>query len=182
MDDPVATDDAPDRFAQYVVPELGVLLRVARGLVSRPVDGEDLVQDALIRAYRSIDTFDGAHPRAWLLTILRNTNRNRNRRRSECLLGDGALMTDVLAPPSATPEHTVVEAVFDDAVEDALSSLSEDHRAVVELVDVEGLSYAEAAEALSVPVGTIMSRLSRARAKIRERLLAGGLFGPGERS
>jgi len=63
------------------VPEISVLLRVATSLTGQPADAEDLVQDTLIRAYRAVDRFDGEHPRAWLLTILRNTHVNRARRR-----------------------------------------------------------------------------------------------------
>ena len=68
-------------FERYVLPELDVLLRVARSLTHNAADAEDLVQETLIRAHRSIDRFDGRHPRAWLLTILRNANVNRARRR-----------------------------------------------------------------------------------------------------
>ena len=68
-------------FERYVIPEIQVLFRVARSLTRNDADAEDLVQDTLIRPHRSVDAFDGNHPRAWLLTILRNTHINRNRRR-----------------------------------------------------------------------------------------------------
>ncbi|MGH9268240.1 MAG: sigma factor, partial [Acidimicrobiales bacterium] len=83
--------DAQDRrlaFDRHVVPEIEVLLRVARTIVSRPADAEDLVQETLLRAYRGIKSFDGRHPRAWLLTIMRNAHVNSVRRRRPELLDD----------------------------------------------------------------------------------------------
>jgi len=161
-----------------VEPEIAVLYRVASTLVRQPADAQDLVQDTLVRAYRAIDRFDGAHPRAWLLTILRNTHRNRLRTRLPLLLNaEQGQDTDVLDrggdPRSA--EDIVVDAALEAGVADALAALPTMHRAVVQLVDVDGLSYAEAAEALGIPRGTVMSRLHRARARIRTRLAAAGL-------
>ncbi len=172
MRDP-ATDDTA--FERYVLPEIEVLLRVAHSLTRNHAEAEDLVQDTLLRAYRGIDGFDGGHPRAWLLTILRNTHINRNRRRRPELLRDPDAATDrmILA---ASDERT--DAVIDDEVDveiiRALESLDEPFRRVVELVDIDGLSYAEAAEVLDVPVGTVMSRLHRARSRIRDRLVKVG--------
>jgi hypothetical protein len=78
---PARADVRNDAFARWVVREIPVLLRVATSLTCQPADAEDLVQDTLIRAYSAVDRFDGEHPRAWLLTILRNTHVNRARRR-----------------------------------------------------------------------------------------------------
>lgn len=166
-----------EAFATYVVPEIDVLLRVARTLVPRPADAEDLVQDTLVRAFRAIDTFDGRHPRAWLLTIMRNAQINRTRRRRPELLDDPDAALGVADSPygDASPEAVVVGATFDTVVMDALDALPRRFRQVVELVDIDGLSYAEAAEAMGVPVGTVMSRLHRARTRIRDRLAAAGL-------
>ena len=168
-----------EAFARYVLPEVDVLLRAARSLVARPADAEDLVQDTLVRAYQGIASFDGAHPRAWLLTILRNTHINRNRRRRPVLLDDQDAAHERLAATdlagSETPEGLVVGATFDAVVTDALQALPDRFRRVVTLVDIEGLSYAEAAEVLGVPVGTVMSQLHRARGRMRRRLVAAGL-------
>lgn len=170
-------------FAEHVVPEIDVLLRVARTLVARPADAEDLVQDTLLRAYRSIDSFDGRHPRAWLLTIMRNAQINRTRRRRPELLDDPDSVADRFddgEQASRSPEATVLGAAFDGVVVDALEALPARFRQVVELVDMSGLSYAEAAEVLDVPVGTVMSRLHRARTRIRSSVAAAGLA-PGRR-
>jgi RNA polymerase sigma-70 factor, ECF subfamily len=164
-----ATDDTA--FERYVLPEIEVLLRVAHSLTRNHAEAEDLVQDTLLRAYRGIGGFDGRHPRAWLLTILRNTHINRNRRRRPELLRDPDAATDRMIS-AASDERT--DAVIDDEIDveiiRALESLDEPFRRVVELVDIDGLSYAEAAEVLDVPVGTVMSRLHRARSRIRDRL------------
>ena len=180
--EPTAASSAEYRqeaFARHVLPEVEVLLRVARSLTRRPADAEDLVQDTLMRAYQGIDGFDGAHPRAWLLTIMRNANINRNRRRRPELLDDQDAAFERLAATeglgSETPEGLVVGETFDGVVADALAALPDRFRYVVQLVDVEQLSYAEAAEILGVPVGTVMSRLHRARARMRQRLVAAGL-------
>lgn len=163
-------------FEQYVLPEIEVLLRVARALTRHSADAEDLVQDTLVRAYRAIDRFDGRHPRAWLLTILRNTHINRNRRQRPELLDDREGSVDHLGRLTAPDRaDATVDAVFDAEVEAALAGLDEPFRRVVELVDINGLSYAEAAEVLAVPNGTVMSRLHRARHRIREHLDRAGL-------
>ena len=176
VDEPRVAVDTEARFEREVVPEIDVMLRVARSITGDPIEAEDLVQDSLIRAFRSIDTFDGRHPRAWLLTIVRNTNINRHRRRRPVLLDDpDALETSGLQPVTESVEDTYVAGTFDVAVDDSLRRLSDDGRQVIELVDLIGYSYAEAAEALGVPVGTVMSRLHRARRKVREDLHDSGL-------
>ncbi len=167
-----------DAFSRYVLPELDVLARVASSLTRNAADAEDLVQETLLSAFRAIERFDGAYPRAWLLTIMRNAEAKRHRRRRPQLLRDGDRIEQVaFVEPglAATPEQVVVGQEFDAVVAESLALLPERHRQVVELVDIDGLSYAEAAEALGVPVGTVMSRLHRARARIRQRLSAAGL-------
>jgi RNA polymerase sigma-70 factor (ECF subfamily) len=164
-----------DAFERYVLPEIEVLLRVARSLTGNTADAEDLVQDTLVRAYRSIDRFDGRHPRAWLLTILRRTHINRNRRRRPELLCDPDSDMDRLAAADGEPAEAAVDAAFDAEVEAALVELTAPFRQTVELVDIGGLSYREAAQALGVPVGTVMSRLHRARARIRDQLALAGV-------
>ncbi len=137
------------------------------------------MQESLLRAYKAIDSFDGRYPRAWLLTILRNTERNRHRRRRPELLSDPDIAEERGPRTEADEvEKRAEDREFDDAVTAALEQLPENFRRVVELVDVDGLSYQEAADVLDVPLGTIMSRLHRARRRIRELLIPAG-FGPG---
>jgi RNA polymerase sigma-70 factor (ECF subfamily) len=152
------------------------MLRVARRLTRSPHEAEDLVQDALVRAYRALDRFDGRYPRAWLLTILRNTHYNRLRKRTPDLLEDE--LAQKLPGRGADARDGTSEAAlgsgFDPLVHDALKSLSIKHRQVIALVDLDGLTYQEAADMLGIPPGTVMSRLHRARAKVREQLEAAG--------
>jgi RNA polymerase sigma-70 factor (ECF subfamily) len=166
-----------EAFARYVLPEVEVLLRVALSRTRNAADAEDLVQDTLLRAYRAIGRFDGAHPRAWLLTIMRNAQANRFRRRRPALLRDpdaGQRLQDE-RETQLSAESIVVGAAFDATVADAVVRLPTRFRHIVELVDIDGLSYQEAADVLGVPIGTVMSRLHRARRRIRTRLIAAGL-------
>ena len=180
----VGDDTQSDAFERYVVPEIDVLYRVARSITRNPTDAEDLVQDTMLRAYRAIDRFDGRYPRAWMLTIMRNAQINRVRRKRPELLHDPDAAMERLADEAdnVNPEMLVVESQYDAAVERAFTGLSEKFRTVVELVDIQGLSYQEAAEALGVPVGTVMSRLHRARTRIRNHLEASSDFEGGRRS
>ena len=171
-------------FAEFVLPEVEVLLRVAMTLTAQQADAEDLVQETLLRAYRAIDRFDGEHPRAWLLTIMRRAEINRHRRRRPHLLDDPDTDLERLSPVGVieSPEELVVGESFDEVVGAALAALPDKHQQVVRLVDIGGLSYAEAAEVLDVPEGTVMSRLHRARKRIRTQLAAAGLTPKPKRS
>ncbi|MBT8239592.1 MAG: sigma-70 family RNA polymerase sigma factor [Acidimicrobiia bacterium] len=158
-----------DKFELHVQPYIPLLYGTAFTLTRNGAEAEDLVQDTLLRAFRSIERFDGAYPKAWLLTILRNTNINRAQKKRPFLFDDpDDPSTDVV--DEITPEDLIVEPVFDHAVQSALDDLPASFRAVVDLVDVNGLSYAEAADVLDIPVGTVMSRLHRGRGRIRTRL------------
>ena len=174
MEQPIAGGPRQDAFAKYVLPEIEVLLRVAGSLTRHLADAEDLVQDTLLRAYRAIDRFDGRHPRAWLLTILRNTHTNRGRGRRPELLSE-AEAARIAAPAADEPETVILRGTFDATVEQAFRSLPDKFRLVVELVDLGGLSYQEVAAALGIPVGTVMSRLHRGRGRIRGAVEAGGI-------
>jgi len=165
------------RFEQHVLPEVEVLLRVARSMTAQDADAEDLVQDTLLRAWRSIDTFDGRHPRAWLLTILRNAHLSRHRRQRPVLLDDPDATPP--QPPGtagwlASAEDVVVDEMFEAAVEAAMAALPASFREVLLLVDVDGLTYAAVATLLQVPEGTVMSRLHRARKRVRASLAHSG--------
>lgn len=166
-------------FNRLVLPEVDVMWRVALSLTRNRADAEDLVQESLLRAYKAIHTFDGRYPRAWLLTIVRNTERNRHRRRRPELLSDPNIAEERGPATDADEiERRAEDHEFDSAVTAALAELPENFRRVVELVDVDGLTYQEAADVLDVPLGTVMSRLHRARRRIRDLLVPLG-FGPG---
>jgi RNA polymerase sigma-70 factor (ECF subfamily) len=168
------TADRSQTFRDVVEPEIEVMLRVASSLTSRPADAEDLVQEALIRAFRALDRFDGRHPRAWLLTILRRTHLNMQRRTRPELVGDWSLLQGQRPAFGATTvsssEQTYLDTTLSTELVRALQELDPRFRDAVLLVDVHDLSYREAAAVLDVPVGTVMSRLSRARDRLRRSL------------
>lgn len=167
------------KFAEHVQPHIPLLLATAHTLTRNAAEAEDLVQDTLLRAYRAIDRFDGAYPKAWLLTILRNTNINRAQKKKPFLFDDPDDPSREVVD-EITPEDLIVEPVFEAAVQTALDDLPDAFRSVIELVDVHGLSYAEAADMLGVPVGTVMSRLHRGRRRIRTRLSPESIGNPTE--
>jgi RNA polymerase sigma-70 factor, ECF subfamily len=146
-------------FQQNVEATIPALRRYARALTRDADIADDLVQDTLVRALRSEHLFHGGEVRSWLYTIL--TNLNRNRLRSLARRPVLSPIEDHDAPDLAGPETGVRD------IERALATLVEDQRTALLLVVLEGLSYREVAEIQGVPIGTVMSRLARARAQIR---------------
>jgi RNA polymerase sigma-70 factor (ECF subfamily) len=154
-----------DKRAFDVIGQLSALRRYARSLARNSSDAEDLVHDALVKAYERRSSFkSGANLRNWLLSIVHNAHIDRMRsaiargRRDE----ETALDSDAAYP--AHQESSVRLA----QVREAFMNLPEDQREALHLVAVEDLSYQEAAETLGIPVGTLMSRVSRARATLRD--------------
>ncbi len=164
----------PDSFRLFVEPEIPILLRVARSLTGNSADAEDLVQETLIKAFGALDNFDGANPRAWLLTILRNAAHNVWRKKKPDYVDDWTLLPEFKpafnAESPRSAEEDALSGIVDPALIKAVNGLAEDFRSVLILVDVEGFSYAECAEILGIPIGTVMSRRSRAVAKVRKSL------------
>ncbi|MFD2251871.1 RNA polymerase sigma-70 factor (ECF subfamily) [Pseudochelatococcus lubricantis] len=152
-----------------VLGQLGALRRYARSLTRDDGEAEDLVHDALVHAYEKQSSFrPDKGVRNWLLSILHNTFIDRVRARRSRQRRIEQLTAEVHADPAgyqASPaqEHALRLA----QVRQAFMSLPEEQRAVLHLVSIDGLSYAEAAQALGLPVGTVMSRLARARAALR---------------
>jgi RNA polymerase sigma-70 factor (ECF subfamily) len=149
-------------FQQGVQAAVPALRRYARALTRDAELADDLVQDTLVRALRSEHLFHGGDIRSWLYTIL--TNLNRNRLRSLARRPTITALDDNDAPDMAGPEAGGRD------IERALATLVEDQRAALLLVVLEGLSYREVAEVQGVPIGTVMSRLARARMQIKAYL------------
>ncbi|MBB3039534.1 RNA polymerase sigma factor [Hoyosella altamirensis] len=156
---------------------------MGRTLTGNAIDAEDLVQETLIRAWRAVEQFDGRYPRAWLFTILRHTHSSMHRRMRPDIIEDPAGATRARpafgARPSESPEDTFIDNTLSAEVDAALSGLDPVFRTTLLLIDVNKLTYAEAAETLGVPVGTVMSRLSRARDRMRKALRSRGLVRQG---
>jgi RNA polymerase sigma-70 factor (ECF subfamily) len=149
-------------FRESVEAAVPALRRYARALTRDAEIADDLVQDTLVRALRSEHLFHGGDIRSWLYTILTNLNRNRLR-----ALARRPAMTPIAendAPDFAGPEAGARD------IERALASLVEEQRAALLLVVLEGMSYREVAEVQGVPIGTVMSRLARARMQIKAYL------------
>ncbi len=144
-----------------------------------PQAAEDVTQEAFIRAYRGIDRFQGTRFRAWLLSIVANAARDelrRQRRRPAQSLDaarDDPERPDIdPADPGPSPETSALSGELRRLLEGALRDLPDDWRLVVVMADIHGLSYEEIAQATGVPVGTVKSRLSRARGRLRDVLRA----------
>jgi RNA polymerase sigma-70 factor, ECF subfamily len=175
------SEELEERFAREALPMVDELFRAARGYTKDRADAEDLVQEVLMRAFRSFGQFsEGTNIRAWLLRIMTNTwisrYRMRQRRPAELLIEQPTALesiprTRLSAVASASAELVFIESLGDDEVRDAFCGLPESQRMVMYYVDVEGFRYAEAADVLDIPLGTVMSRLYRGRRALRALLV-----------
>lgn len=157
-----------DEFERVAMPHSRSLLRVARRIAFDPATAEDLVQETLLRGWRSFDQFQpGTNARAWLFRILFNTFYAQGRK----VRGGPVLVSLQQSSQEGEPESRAAFSLVDVAsVKRGMEELSAEHRAVLLLAVVEGFTCREMAEILSVPIGTVMSRLSRARQALRDRL------------
>jgi len=162
------------RFEAVVLPHLDAAYTLARYLTRNAQDAEDVVQDACLRALTYFDGFrgeEGTSARAWLLTIVRNTafsSRRRERPDAVALEFDEALHSGAVAEQH--PEAALLRSGAKESLGRALDGLAPEFREVIVLRELEGLSYKEIGDVAGVPVGTVMSRLSRARARLQEAL------------
>jgi RNA polymerase sigma-70 factor (ECF subfamily) len=168
---------APDPFGTEVLGYLEPLYATAMRLTRNRADAEDLVQDTVVKALRFQARFErGTNLRAWLYTILHNTWRNRLRDTArEAVDVDSERVEELAATADGptefeTPERVLLRATMDGDLREALDELPDAFRQAVWLRDVEELSYAEIAKVLEVPLGTVMSRISRGRRLLFEKL------------
>ena len=169
-----------DDFRQIILPHLDAAYNLARYLTRDAVLADDVVQDAVLRAFRAFAQYRGGSARAWLLTIVRNCCRTAQSRAtgivtlvaSESSLSEEYAAQVGRAPdPSPNPEEALLQKTDASRVRAAVEAIPEPFREAVVLRDLEELSYAEIAEVTGVPVGTVMSRLSRGRAMLANELL-----------
>jgi RNA polymerase sigma-70 factor (ECF subfamily) len=169
--------EAGRSFDDEALPHLDALYRVALRLTGDPSQAEDLVQDTMLKAYRSWRQYrPGTNAKGWLLTILRNTFINDYRRRKH----EPIAMDLEAAEPHALyrsieesdPEGAFFSQIVDAKVLEAIDGLPAEFREVLVLSDIEGMRYGEIAEALQIPVGTVKSRLFRARHQLQAQLYA----------
>jgi len=158
------------RFEQIVIPHLDAAYNLARWLLRNEQDAEDAVQEAYLRAFRFFDTFEGGDGRPWLLAIVRNACRTLFQR-----TGAKESTTEFdehkhSAGGATGAEERMLKQVDIDSVRSCIDELPPDYREVVILRELEELSYKEIAAAVAAPVGTVMSRLSRARSRLQDCL------------
>jgi RNA polymerase sigma-70 factor, ECF subfamily len=167
-------DDEAREFEQFARPHAAAALRLARTLVRAEADAQDVLQDSFLRAFRHFRGFSGESPRAWLLSIVRNVSFSFRRKQGrfgglEDLEPDALLEEVVDDGPS--PEHMLLQACDAQEVRAALARLPTQSREVLVLREMEECSYREIASILEVPIGTVMSRLSRARTHLLHELV-----------
>ena len=170
---PSSADDFSAEALQFLQPLFSTAMRLTRNRA----DAEDLVQDTYVKAFRHSGQFKrGTNLRAWLYTILHNTWRNRRRDASRDTVDIDSEQVEQLAAVGGggeqieTPERILMRSTLDADLQAALDSLPEAFREAVWLRDVEEFTYAEIAEMLNVPMGTVMSRISRGRRMLYEKL------------
>jgi RNA polymerase sigma-70 factor (ECF subfamily) len=169
----LADSEARERFETLVLPHLDAAHNLARWLLRREADAQDVAQEAMLRAYRFFGGFRGGDPRAWLLKIVRNAcytwiANARNGRADEEFDEEQHFV------PEATPESLAIAGAERERLARALEALPPRSREVLVLRELEGCSYKEIAEITGVPIGTVMSSLSRARDRLQEALGAKG--------
>ncbi len=177
----LAASAAPDRisgddnarFATVVMPHIDDAYRLAHWLTGNRTDAEDVVQDASLRAFRAIRSFTGGSSRAWLLTIVRNTAYSwlrKNRPAAVVTVEDLEAVELAQAnpgdPDAETPEAAFIARADAEQLRAAIAALPAPFRETLVLRDIEGLDYREIAQATEVPIGTVMSRLARARRRL----------------
>ncbi len=167
-------DDRRQRFEALVMPHLDAAYRFARWLCRSPSDADDVVQEAFLRAFRGFDGLRGDNVKAWLMTIVKNCHasvRKQQQRHDHVPLPEETDAEDVPAMIATTPapESSVVRRDEERTLDWLLSSLPEEHREVLVLREIEEMGYREIAAVTNIPIGTVMSRLARARAAVRAR-------------
>ena len=168
---PVSNENA--RFASVVLPHLADAYSLARWLTGNRADAEDVVQDACLRAFRALDSYAGGSARAWVLTIVRHSAYawlRKNRPTALVTVDDLEAVESANADPgdvnAGTPETELIAKTEAARLEAAIADLPSPFRETLVLRDVQGLDYREIAEVTGVAIGTVMSRLARARRRL----------------
>jgi RNA polymerase sigma factor (sigma-70 family) len=175
-------DDKRARFEAQVLPHLDAAYRFARWLARSGVEVDDLVQEAFLRAFRGFDSLRGGDVKAWVLAIVRNCHASAHRqqqRRATVSLADEPAEQQLPGAVAAAPDPESASLAADEqrTLDRLLAALPPEHREVLLLREMEELSYREIAVVTGVPIGTVMSRLARARSALRTRYLESS---PGE--
>jgi RNA polymerase sigma-70 factor (ECF subfamily) len=163
-----------ERFEQAVLPHLDAAYSLARWLTRSDEDAQDVTQESFLRAFRFFDGYQGGNMRAWLLTIVRNTCYtwlHQNRPPESAVEFDEEIHSEEFSADT-NPELQVLASADKATLQRALEELPEMFREALVLREIEGMSYKEIADVASVSIGTVMSRLARARTRLRQALVA----------
>ena len=166
------------RFETQALPHLDAAYNLARWLARPPLDADDIVQDALLRAFRAFDSFRGDNVKPWLLSIVRNcfltAAAQTGRARTVPIVSDGEPGADDPAwiADEPDPEAAAIGADERRRLDEVMARLPREFREVLVLRELEDLSYREIAQITGAPIGTVMSRLARARGMLKERWLS----------
>ena len=164
-------NDRRTRFEQVVLPHLAAAYNLARWLTRNDHDAEDLVQEAYLRAYKFFDRFQGDHARPWLLTVVRNTCYTwLKQHRAHELTASFDENIHGSSSDSLNPEKLLSQKATRQLLHEALEELPIEFREVVVLRELEGFSYKEIAAIVDIPMGTVMSRLTRGRSRLQQCL------------
>jgi len=156
------------RFETEISPHLGSAYNLARWLTRNHEDAEDVVQEAFLRAFSAFESFRGSDARPWLLAIVRNTSMTfMSRKRGAAQSTDFEEVARSASTPEADPETQLLASCSQEQIQEALAKLPSEFREAIVLRELEELSYKEIATVTGVPMGTVMSRISRAREGLR---------------
>src|SRR6266705_378825 len=164
-------EDKQARFEEAIMPHLDAAYNLARWLTRNEHDAEDVAQDAFLRAFKFFGGFRGGNSRSWLLSIVRNTTYTwlqKNRKHELATVFDEEVHD--IEDTSSSPEAVLLKNSDRQEIVRALEQLPVEFREVMVLRELEGMSYTEIAEMAEVPIGTVMSRLARARKQLQQSL------------
>jgi len=169
-------DEKRARFEAQVLPHLDAAYRFARWLSYAPGDADDIVQEAVLRAFRGFDTLRGSDVKAWLMAIVRNchsTALKQKQRRAFVPLPEENDAQDgyVMTATTPDPESASIRRDEQRTLDRLIAALPEEHRTVLILREIEEMDYRQIATVTNVPIGTVMSRLARSRAALKARWL-----------
>jgi RNA polymerase sigma-70 factor (ECF subfamily) len=169
----VDEQDKLARFEQCIMPHMDAAYNLARWLAGSDPDAQDVVQEACLRAFKFFGGFRGGNGRSWLLRIVRNSFYDWLRQQRRVKLGtpfdEQVLDTAAVSP---APDAALLEKADKELLHQAIAALPVEYREALVMRELEGLSYKEIAEVAGLPIGTVMSRLARAREQLRQGLLA----------
>ncbi len=177
---PAPVPDTAERFRTVMLPHLDAAYNLARWLAADPATAEDVVQETFLRAFRAFPGYQGGSPRAWLFAILRNCWRDRaggDQERGRVILNHASLTEAQVAAIEAVPdeaetaEAALIRTEESEALRTTIAAIPEPFREALVLREMEQMSYREIAAITGVPIGTVMSRLARAREMLAKLLL-----------